>query len=230
MSATLDSVPAADGFRMPAEFEPHAGCWMAWPERPDNWRLGAKPAQEAFAAVAEAIAISEPVTMGVSDAQFERCRSLLSPAVRVVELSSDDAWLRDTGPTFVLDGAGERRGVDWRFNAWGGLAGGLYASWERDERVAAKILEIEGAERYRAPIVLEGGSIHVDGEGTVLTTEECLLNSNRNPELSREQIERVLCDYLGAEKIVWLGRASTGTRPMVTSTTSPASRGRASSC
>lgn len=202
---TIDSTPMADGYRMPAEFEPHDGCWMAWPERPDNWRLGAGPAQEAFAAVAEAIAASEPVTMAASAGQLERCRSLLSPAIRVVEVPTDDAWMRDTGPTFVLDGAGGRRGVDWRFNAWGGHEGGLYASWERDDRVAARVLEIEGAERYRAPLVLEGGAIHVDGEGTVLTTEECLLNRNRNPELSRGQVERVLCDYLGAEKIVWLG-------------------------
>jgi agmatine deiminase len=179
---------------------------MAWPERPDNWRLGARPAQDAYAAVAEAIAASEPVTMAVSDAQFERCRSLLSPSIRVVEVSADDAWIRDMGPSFVVDGNGGRRGVDWRFNAWGGLDGGLYFPWDRDERVAAKVLEVERADRYRASIVLEGGAIHVDGEGTVISTEECLLNPNRNPGLSREQVERVLCDYLGAEKVVWLGR------------------------
>jgi agmatine deiminase len=206
VSETIDSTPAADGYRMPGEFEPHSGCWMAWPERPDNWREQARPAQEAYAAVAEAIAASEPVTMGVSDAQFERCRSRLSPAIRVVELSTDDAWIRDTGPTFLVGDGGERRGVDWRFNAWGGREGGLYASWERDDRVAAKVLEIEHAGRYRAPFVLEGGAIHVDGEGTVLTTEECLLNRNRNPDLSREQVERGLCEYLGVEKVVWLGR------------------------
>ncbi len=206
VSATLDSTPAADGYRMPAEFEPHAGCWMAWPERADNWRLGARPAQRAFAAVAAAIAASEPVTVGVSDAEFERCRALLPAAVRVVELASDDAWLRDTGPTFVVDGAGGRRAVDWRFNAWGGRDGGLYSSWERDDRVAAKVAEVERADRYRAPIVLEGGAIHVDGEGTVLTTEECLLNRNRNPELSREQIEAALHAHLRTEKVVWLGR------------------------
>jgi len=205
VSLTLKSTPAADGFRMPAEFEPHDGCWMLWPERTDNWRLGAKPAQEAFAAVATAIAASEPVTMAVSDAQFESCRALLPPEVRVVEVSSDDAWMRDCGPTFVVDGAGRRRGVDWRFNAWGGTDGGLYFPWDRDDRVAAKVLEVEGADRYRAPIVLEGGAIHVDGEGTVLATEECLLNPNRNPELSKEQIERALLDHLGAEKVVWLG-------------------------
>lgn len=205
MSLTLRSTPAEDGFRMPGEFEHHDGCWMAWPERPDNWRLGAKPAQEAYAAVAEAITTSEEVTIAVSDAQFENCRAMLSPEVRVVEVSSDDAWIRDHGPTFVVDDDGTRRGVDWHFNAWGGTDGGLYFPWDRDERVAAKVLEVEGDDRYRAPIVLEGGAIHVDGEGTVLTTEECLLNPNRNPELSKEQIERVLLDYLGAEKVIWLG-------------------------
>lgn len=206
MSETIDSVPAADGFHMPGEFEPHAGCWMAWPERPDNWRLGAKPAQQAYAEVASAIAASEAVTMAVSDAQFEHCRSLLPASVRVVEISVDDAWIRDMGPTFVVDGEGGRRGIDWRFNAWGGLDGGLYFPWDRDERAAAKVLEIEGAGRYRAPLVLEGGSIHVDGAGTLLATEECLLNPNRNPELSREQIEGHLRDYLGVEKVIWLGQ------------------------
>jgi agmatine deiminase len=201
VSATLKSTPAEDGFRMPGEFEPHSGCWMAWPERPDNWRLGAKPAQAAYAAVAAAIAASEPVTMAVSDAQFENARAVLPAEVRVVEVSADDAWVRDHGPTFVVDGKGGRRGVDWHFNAWGGI----YSPWDRDERVAAKVLEVEVADRYQAPIVLEGGSIHVDGEGTVLSTEECLLNPNRNPELSKEQIERTLLDYLGAEKVVWLG-------------------------
>jgi agmatine deiminase len=205
MTASHKTTPGADGFHMPGEFEPHSGCWMAWPERPDNWRLGAKPAQQAYATVAEAIAASEPVTMAVSDAQFENARALLPPEVRVVEVSTDDAWIRDHGPTFVVDGKGVRRGVDWKFNAWGGTQGGLYFPWDRDDRVAAKVLEIEGDDRYRAPIVLEGGAIHVDGEGTVLTTEECLLNPNRNPELSQEQIERVLLDYLGAEKVVWLG-------------------------
>ncbi|HEV7483476.1 MAG TPA: agmatine deiminase family protein, partial [Solirubrobacterales bacterium] len=206
MGVAIESTPAADGFHMPAEFAPHDGCWMAWPERPDNWRLSAGPAQEAFAAVAEAIAVSESVTMAASAAQLDRCRAALSPAIRVVEIATDDAWLRDTGPSFVVDGHGGRRGVDWTFNAWGGLEGGLYSPWERDDRVAAQVLEIEGADRYRAPLVLEGGSIHVDGEGTVLTTKECLLNRNRNPGLSKAEIERALLDYLGAEKVIWLGR------------------------
>jgi len=206
VSATLESTPAADGYRMPGEFELHSGCWMAWPERTDNWRDGAAPAQAAFAQVASAIAASEPVTMAVSDAQFERARELLPAAVRVVEVSTDDAWMRDVGPSFVVDPNGGRRGVDWHFNAWGGHDGGLYSPWDRDDRVAAKVLEVEGADRYRAPFVLEGGGIHVDGEGTVLTTEQCLLNPNRNPDLSRAKTELSLREYLGAEKVVWLGR------------------------
>ena len=206
MSTTVDSTPLADGYRMPGEFEPHSGCWMAWPERPDNWRWGAKPAQQAYVAVAEAINVDEPVTMAVSDAQFEHARSVLSPSIRVVEMSTNDAWIRDTGPTFVIDGGGGRRGIDWHFNAWGGLEGGLYFTWDRDERVARKVLVIEGADRYQAPIVLEGGSIHVDGQGTALTTEECLLNPNRNPELSRKAIEQTLHAYLAVKKVIWLDR------------------------
>jgi agmatine deiminase len=205
MTRALDSTPAADGFHMPAEWEPHAGCWMAWPERHDNWREGAAPAQVAYAAVASAIAASEPVTMAVSAAQLDRARAGLPDSVRVVEIGADDAWMRDIGPTFVVDGAGERRGVDWRFNAWGGQMDGLYTSWKRDELVAEKVLEAEGDGRYRAPLILEGGAIHVDGEGTVLTTEQCLLNPNRNPELDRAAIEAALHAYLGTEKVIWLG-------------------------
>mgnify|MGYP000879976209 CR=1 FL=1 len=205
MSETHTTTPAADGFRMPGEFEPHDGCWMIWPERPDNWRLGGKPAQEQFAAVAAAINESDPVTMAVSRSQYEHARRVLPAGVRVVEMTTDDSWMRDVGPTFVVNGAGERRGVDWIFNAWGGIEGGLYWPWANDDRVARKVLEVERAGRYRAPLVLEGGSIHVDGEGTVLVTEECLLNHNRNPTLARERIEELLCGYLGAEKVLWLG-------------------------
>ncbi len=198
--------PARDGFRMPAEWEPHAGTWMLWPERPDNWRGNAVPAQRAFAAVAAAIAKCEPLTMGVSAEQFEAARAALPAGVRVVEISSNDAWMRDVGPTFVIDRRGRVRGVDWMFNAWGGKAGGAYSHWNLDDQVAAKVLEIEKAPRYRAPLILEGGAIHVDGQGTLLTTEECLLNPNRNPKLRRGQIESLLERYVDAREIIWLGR------------------------
>ncbi|MCG6908633.1 MAG: agmatine deiminase [Deltaproteobacteria bacterium] len=204
MPRTLKHTPREDGFRMPGEFEPHQGCWMLWPERGDTWRLGARPAQKAFAEVAAAIAGFEPVTVGVSHAQYENARFMLPDDVRLVELSSDDAWMRDVGPTFVVDQAGGLHGVDWRFNAWGGLKGGLYFPWDRDDHVAAKVLEVERTDRYRAPLVLEGGSIHVDGQGTLLTTRECLLNPNRNPDLDQADIEALLSAYLNVEKIIWL--------------------------
>jgi agmatine deiminase len=206
MTRTLDTHPRRDGYRMPGEFEPHAGCWMLWPERPDNWRLGGKPAQGAFVALATAISLSEPVSVGASAAQYANARRLLPPPVRVVEISSNDAWMRDVGPTFVVNDRGGMRGVDWRFNAWGGLDGGLYFPWDKDDAVAQKVLEIEGCDRYRAPFVLEGGAIHVDGQGTLITTEECLLNSNRNPRLTRSEIETQLKRYLNVEVVIWLGK------------------------
>lgn len=195
---------------MPGEFEPHAGCWMLWPERPDIWRLGAKPAQRAFAAVAAAIAQFEPVTVGVLREQFLNARRLLPDSVRLVEMSYNDAWMRDCGPTFVVNDQGVVRGVDWEFNAWGGLQGGAYWPWDQDALVARKVLEIERLDRYQAPLVLEGGSIHVDGEGTLLTTEQCLLNPNRNPTMTKEEIEASLREYLGIEKIIWLGQGVYG--------------------
>jgi agmatine deiminase len=191
---------------MPAEFERHSGCWMLWPERPDNWRAGGKPAQAAFAAVAAAIAAAEPLTVGVSAAQYQNARARLPRRVRLVELSSNDAWIRDCGPTFVIDASGRRRGVDWTFNAWGGLDGGLYFPWDKDDEVAQKVLEIEAADRYRTSFVLEGGAIHVDGQGTCLTTEECLLNPNRNPQLTRLEVEEELRRYLGVTTVIWLDK------------------------
>ena len=206
MAQTLDSTPAADGFWMPAEDEPHAGCWMLWPERPDNWREAAQPAQAAFIQVAAAIARFEPVSVGVSAAQFDHARAQLPAAVRVVELSHDDCWMRDVGPTFVVNRDGDLRGVHWQFNAWGGLEGGLYFPWDQDARVACKVLEIEGRARYRPAFINEGGAVHVDGQGTALVTEECLLNPNRNPRLDRAAIEERLRAQLGVRTVVWLGR------------------------
>lgn len=206
MTHTLTTTPAADGFRMPAEFELHAGSWMLWPERADNWRARAAPAQRAFAQVAVAIARFEPVTVGASRAHFETARRALPESIRVIEMSHDDAWMRDVGPTFVVHEKGAVRGVDWCFNAWGGVREGLYSPWDQDELVALKVLEIEGRDRYRAPFINEGGAIHVDGAGTALVTEECLLNTNRNPTLKRARIEAHLRAYLGVTAIVWLGK------------------------
>jgi len=200
----LNSTPAKDGFRMPGEYEEHDGCWIIWPERTDNWRMGAKPAEKAFVEVATAISRFEKVTMCVSARQFVNARNKLPDNVRVVEMSNNDSWMRDCGPTFVINSKGKLRLIDWDFNAWGGLKGGLYFPWDQDDLIPRKVAEITGIDHYKAPLVMEGGSIHVDGEGTLLTTEECLLNDNRNPELTREEIEQYLKDYLNLEKIIWL--------------------------
>ena len=201
----LDSTPKKDGFRMPGEFELHKGCYMIWPERPDNWRNGAKPAQKVFAKVASVIGKYEPMTMIISREQFSNARGVLPDYVRVVEMSNDDSWVRDCGATFVIDDKGNMRAVDWKFNAWGGLVDGLYFPWDSDDKIAQKMCEIEGVDSYRLDdFVLEGGSIHVDGEGTVMTTEECLLSEGRNSHLTKKQIEKVLCDYLNCKKVLWI--------------------------
>ena len=204
MTRTLRTTPVTDGFRMPAEWTPHSGTWMLWPEWPDNWRLGGKPAQAAFAQVASAIANYEPVTMCVSPQQYLNARHALPLSVRVVEMTSNDSWIRDCGPTFVRNDEGLIRGVDWRFNAWGGIDDGLYVPWDQDDLVGEKVLEMERSLRYAPSIVLEGGSIEVDGEGTLLVTMQCLLNKNRNPDLSKDEIESALKFHLGVTQVIWL--------------------------
>ncbi|MDR2538388.1 MAG: agmatine deiminase [Bifidobacteriaceae bacterium] len=209
MTERIETLPINDGFRMPGEYEAHQSCWLLWPERPDNWRNGGKPAQKVFTEVATEIAKSEPVTVGVNQTQFENARSHLPKHIRVVEMSNDDSWIRDCGATFVKnDKTGEIRGVDWVFNAWGGLVDGLYFPWDKDDQVARKMCDLEGYDYYHTDdFILEGGSIHVDGEGTLITTEECLLNpeSGRNfPNLNREEIEQVLKDHLNLQKVIWL--------------------------
>jgi agmatine deiminase len=117
--------------------------------------------------------------VAASAAQYEFARAELDTRIRVIEISNNDAWMRDTGPTFVVNASGRRRAVDWQFNAWGGLNGGLYFPWDQDDLVAQKVAAIEAVDRYRAPLVMEGGAIHTDGQGTLLVTEQCLLNTIR---------------------------------------------------
>lgn len=200
------STPKKDGFRMPGEFEPQKRVWMIWPERPDNWRDGGKPAQEVYRNIAVAISHYTPVTMCVSKEQFENCRYMLPEDIRVIEMSNNDAWMRDCGPTFLKnDKTGEIRLIDWDFNAWGGLYDGLYFPWDKDDVIPRKIAEIEEVDYYQTPgFVLEGGSFTVDGEGTLITTSMCLLSKGRNPSLKQKTIERKLKSYLNLEKVIWL--------------------------
>ena len=172
---------------------------MIWPERADSWQYGAYAARKAFLRVIEAISESEKMTVLCSEGQYDNARAQLPPQVRLVVMETDDAWARDVGPTFVINGKGERRGIDWGFNAWGGAVDGLYPSWERDNRVARKFCDLMENDCYdKRDFICEGGSIHVDGEGTALVTEACLLSPGRSPPLSRQEIEQVLRDKLGA--------------------------------
>ncbi|PNT00562.1 hypothetical protein POPTR_015G055300v4 [Populus trichocarpa] len=204
--------PAVHGYSMPAEWEPHSQTWMGWPERPDNWRDNALHAQLVFTKVAIAISKFEPVTVCASSAQWENARSQLPEHVRVLEMSMNDSWFRDIGPTFVVRKNGSNHGnleqriagIDWNFNGWGGVDDGCYQDWSLDLLVARKIIGTEKLPRFPHFMILEGGSIHVDGDGTCLTTEECLLNKNRNPNLTKEQIEDQLKAYLGVQKVIWL--------------------------
>ncbi len=205
MMKQLTSHPAVDGYLMPGEFEPHWGCIMIWPKRPGSWPFGAKEARKAFAEIAEAIADSEHVVMLAEADVIDSARALLSDRIQVVLMESDDAWARDTGPTFVVNQTGHVRGINWQFNAWGGEVDGLYADWRKDDLVAGQFLDAFGYETYDAShFVLEGGSIHSDGRGTILVTESCLLSPGRNPSLTKLEIEEQLKNYLGAKKIIWL--------------------------
>ena len=203
------STPIADGFRMPGEFEPQEAVWLVWPETPE-WRMQGRPAQEVVAELATAIAGDIPVRLAATAGQATRARSMVAEAVELVETKAGTGWIRDDGPTFLIDDGGRRRGVDWDFNAWGYAGQSRFSKnfasyWANDSNEAAqRILDHEKADCYRAPLVLEGGSIHSDGHGTIITTEECLLNPNRNPLLDKEQIEGYLKSHLGAKKVIWL--------------------------
>lgn len=201
----LDSTPRIDGYKMPGEFEKHHGCLMIWPERPGSWIYGAKAAQKAFAEIASAIGKTEQMYMLASKEQTENARNMLPDYVKVITMESDDSWARDVGPTFVKNKEGHVRGINWTFNAWGGTFDGLYADWSKDDRVAKAFMEILGTDCYdAAPFVLEGGSIHSDGDGTMIVTEACLLSGGRNPQLTKEQIEDKLKEYCNIEKVIWL--------------------------
>ena len=203
----MTTTPKQAGFSMPPEWHPHAGCWMAWPCHQDTWALiGFERARKAYARVAKAIAQYEPVTMLVNPGDEASARTLCGEQIRLITLPINDSWTRDTGPTFLINAQGELAGVDWIHNAWGGN----YNDCALDNQIAGAIIHETQARHFKAPLVMEGGSFHVDGEGTVLTSKECLLNANRNPHLSQAEIENYLYDYLGAQKIIWLNRGLVG--------------------
>ena len=192
-------------YKMPAEWVKHTRTYISWPVQasmcyPEDFDavcLG-------YVEIIEAIAEFEPVTVVVNPVDADESETLArlfrNDRIEGLAIEHNDAWLRDNGPTFLVNDVGEVAGVNWHFNAWGGK----YAPWDLDDQVAPQLLNHVGLKRFDAPLVMEGGSLHVDGEGTLLTTEECLLNPNRNPELTREQIEAELKKFLNIRKVVWL--------------------------
>lgn len=200
--------PKALNYTMPPEWSQHERTFISWPIQdsmvyPEQYEAVCA----AYAEIIEAIAEFEPVTVVINPADEQLVRSYVKQDnVTLLPIQHNDAWLRDNGPTFIQNNEGKIAGVNWKFNAWGGK----YSPWDLDDAVAPQILKQAGITQFDAPLVMEGGSIHTDGEGTILTTEECLLNVNRNPELSREQIEAYVKDFTGSEVIVWLERGLSG--------------------
>ncbi len=199
------SIPKQDGFFMPAEYAPHHGTILVWPERPGSWGNDPTPARKAFAEIITHLAKHEAVYVLVSATTKATAQQMLPHTVHLLEIHTDDAWARDIAPTFVIDSTGAVRGIDWAFNAWGGAVDGLYTDYQNDDAAASSICRALQIPCYDAhPFVLEGGAIHSDGEGTLLVTEACLLSKGRNPHMTKAQITQQLCRYLGAEKVIWL--------------------------
>ncbi|GAA3429379.1 agmatine deiminase family protein [Streptosporangium nondiastaticum] len=190
-------------FFMPPEWHPHERTWMSWPVPGYTLDAGAEAAHRAWSAVANTIVRYEPVTMVVDPGERESAARWLAPEVEMMEQPLDDCWMRDNGPTFLVDGAGGLAGVDWTFNGWG------WHAHAKDDLVAAAVLERAGATRFRSEMVNEGGGIHVDGEGTVIVTETVQLGERRNPGWTRERVEAELRDRIGARKVIWLPRGLT---------------------
>ncbi len=199
--------PAELGYAMPPEWAPHQATWISWPHNPETWPVCLPEAETAMVAAVKALAGGETVRINVLDPDHEaHVRGLLgtvadSPAVVFHVIPTNDAWCRDHGAIFLRDAAGQLAAVDCGFNAWGGK----YPPWERDDAVAAQMASILGLPRFAGGMILEGGSIDVNGAGALLTTEQCLLNPNRNPDLSRADIEERLRLLFGVQQVLWLG-------------------------
>lgn len=191
---------SAAGFRMPAEWEPHRCCWMAWPCSHAVWGDYLDQAQAGYANVANAIAAFEPVRLLTPPGSVKSARALCGSGVEVIEWDLDDAWLRDIGPNFLTSASGELAASVFHFNAWGRK----YNWYRKDAALGHQLAETLGIRSFSSPLYLEGGAINTDGEGTLLTTEQCVLNPNRNPDISIEEADSILCEALGVEKVIWL--------------------------
>ena len=193
-------LPSDLGMRMPAEFEPHSGCWMAWPCSRAAFRDRLEEARFAYAAVARAVSEFEPLTMIANPGDVDAARAACDPGIDILSMDIDDSWTRDTGPTFVVDSSGRTAGIDWRFNGWGGV----FSDHALDAQMARNIINNLNMRCFSADFVLEGGAIHVDGQGTLMAVRPCLLDPNRNPNMSLSELEGLLSRYLGVTKFIWL--------------------------
>ena len=200
-SKTENATAAALGLAMPAEWSKHELTLMAWPARIELWGDGLAEAKAEYAAVARAIAAFEPVLMVAPNGCAQEVRDACGEGVEVIELPIDDSWMRDSGPIFVTAPDGRRAGVDFRFNGWGEK----FAPYDRDDAMNRALLPRLGIERLAADLVLEGGSISVDGEGTLIATEQCLLHPQPQSRRWRGARSRSGCArYLGIEQVVWI--------------------------
>jgi agmatine deiminase len=188
------------GFTMPAEWEAHSGCWMGWPQRESIWHGFIDAARDDYSRVAQAIARFEPLTMLAHPANAADAARRCGAAVRVLPMPLDDSWLRDSGPTFVLDAAGARAAAVFTFNAWGAKC----RPFDLDAAVGGQVAALASARPYRSDLVVEGGGFLSDGEGTLITAESCVLNPNRNPGWTKAQADAELRAMLGVQKIIWL--------------------------
>ena len=196
---------------MPAEWRRHSATWLTWPKDPETWPDRVPQVQNIFLQMMAALAPHEIVNLLVDDHETEaavRARLAFPGAdnIRFHEIPTVDSWIRDYGPNFLINGKAELAFNDWIFNAWGNK----YEELKRDDSIPARLESFLKVPRFEPGIVMEGGSIEVNGQGCVLTTEQCLLNPNRNPHLSQPEIEQYLRDYLGVEKILWLGEGIVG--------------------
>lgn len=201
--------PAALGYRMPAEWEPHAGTWLSWPHNEASWPDNFEPVPGTFAGLVEALVNYEPVNILASGAVLEQARTLVGglPRVSFYDVPTNDAWQRDHGPMFLVGPPGSPPAlVDWGYNAWGGK----YPPFDLDDQVPARVASLLGFRRFEPGIILEGGAVDFNGSGSVLTTEQCLLNPNRNPQHGRADLERYLADYCAARHVIWLGEGIVG--------------------
>jgi len=196
------STPASLGYRWPAEWEPQAAVWLSWPRNPQTWPGKFEPVPAEFAQFARAIAEYEPVHILAGGSVMAQASELVGDvkSITLHDVETNDSWCRDHGPSFLTSKSQPQALVDWEYNAWGGK----YPPFDKDNLVPQRIAGITGRRSFVAGIVMEGGAIETNGQGTILTTESCLLNPNRNPGLGRHDLERYLRDFLGASKVLWM--------------------------